>query len=204
VKVKFLTTAADLTANTLATVLSTYALKIESQWFPLVDFMSFMKGLTVGYESGAANAARYAVFINIPCRIQAVSSALDGSAVVAHDELEGHSEVEFKNFASVTVPEFKKGKGYLIPFTAGAVTNMTPNTLAVNPRYRDYVATTLDKMQIVSPFYPYNAAKDEQVRTGTAFTGYIFDVVSEAVNQNLVKTIQSKKVLASNFEKVSM
>lgn len=203
-KLKFTTTAANMNTSTLETVLSTYALKIESQWFPLVGFMPFFKGLAIGYNSGAATAATYNVWLNIPVRVQAVASDLAGASVVQHDELEGSSEVEFKNFSSITVPEFKAGKGYLIPFTAGAVVNIVPNVLSLEVGHLSGLSTVWDKNAIVCPNFVYNATKDEQVRTGTPFTGYIFDVVSAAVQKNTNESIKRTATRAQAFERVAM
>jgi hypothetical protein len=80
---------------------------------------------------------------------------------------DGHAEA-FGQVLQTSITEFQAGKSYLIPFTAGAVTDIIPQQMIFG------MENTVD-LVFVASHYRYDCSETHQTRNGTTFTGYVFE-----------------------------
>lgn len=180
-KILFKTTAADLAAAKLETILRAYTAKIEGTAYTFDKLMPLFRKMSVAYDSGAIGASIYNVWLDMPVQIQQIT---DGTNPVTFEELSPANEILYKGFMDTVVNEMQAGKGYIVPFTADAVT-------ASNPMIQTFdcagsgLATAKDD-RVSSGYYAYVATKTEQNRNGQSFTGLTYDIIPAVAQQMAV------------------
>lgn len=169
-------TSEDNAKNSLDTV----ELLIENQWRRLETLLALM------FEDGGIkpvmarlSATEFGVWLNFPVEIQSVrfTNALAAVITPAITYLSMGDKTALKKFTEENVAEFQAGKNYLIPYTAGAVTDMLPDSTIVP------IEGTSDAV-FVGTHYNYRCTRTHNILGATNFTAltYAVDLLSIASN----------------------
>jgi len=174
----------------------TIELFIEKTWFALADLIAIAKGAVFAYVG--SNTIR--VWLDMPCDVQLARFTKNDASVVEStpDFLSQGTKPEIKNLKAVTVNEFTGGVSYMIPYSAGAVTDIMPQSTICA------IDATSDTTYFAGENYYFRANTTMQVRNGTSFTAIQFDTDIENVVINEKNSIDRKLMNNAQFVQSSL
>ncbi len=167
----------ETTEANLFTSLDAIELQVNKTWIRL----EVLKTLTKDVVCALLTPTTIGVWISINKLIQGVRY-VDTFAVLqspSFDILSEAQEDDFGDLTLVTVNEFIPGKLYLLPYAAGAVTGIMPQSTIST------IEGTVDGL-LVPTHYQYQCSERHQVRNGASFSAWVTDlnIKSIAVNEN--------------------